>query len=160
MVLDVVLLEHHRKGNADREVGQDCENAVRADAPERQVVRDLVHREESVLVGRAADHVGEDPELPRPERRFAEVVGGRELDERDEQHHPFRERFVAHQFGHLWAYRWRVSNYRQCAATIQAVGRAIKRQNLCTHLGVRLEDRLSPRPMRFLCQRPQKIRPV
>jgi hypothetical protein len=42
--------------------------------------------------------------------------------------------FVAHQFGHLWAYRWRVSNYRQCAATIQAVGRAIKRQNLCTTL--------------------------
>ena len=45
-------------GDADWEVGEDGEEAVRGGGAEGEVMRDFMDREEEILVGRCADDVG------------------------------------------------------------------------------------------------------
>jgi len=126
VVLDVVLLEHHGEGDADREVGKDGEEAVLAHAAEGEVVRDLVHGEERVLVGRAADEVGEGPELEREEGCRAQVPRRRELDEGDEEDDVFGEGLVTHELGDLRAREERVSTCGTRASCTRLVSESDK----------------------------------
>lgn len=105
MVLNVILLEHHRKRHPNRQIRQNRKHPIRLDAPESKVVGNLMHGEEGVLVGGAADEPGEEPEFEAEEGSVAEEVGGRELDEGDEEDDVFCKRFVAHQLGDLCARR-------------------------------------------------------
>lgn len=100
-MLNVVLFEHHRERHTNRQIREDRKRPVGLDTAESEVVGNLVNGEERVLVGRSTDNVGEGPELPRPERSVAEVEGGAELDEGDEEDDPFRQRLVSHQLGDL-----------------------------------------------------------
>jgi hypothetical protein len=67
--------ERGRVGDADWQVRNDSEKAVRQTRFESEVVRDLVDGQEEVLVGGSTNDVGCEPEAPGPERSVAEEVG-------------------------------------------------------------------------------------
>lgn len=144
VVLNVILLEHHGKGHPDGHIGEDGEEAVGLDASEGEVVGNLVHGEESVLVGGTSDGPGEEPEPWGPEGGVAERVGRAELDESDQEDDVFRQGFVAHQLADLS--ETCVSSYTgTCASRREA------------HLGMSLEDGLPPSPVGLLRHHPQEV---
>lgn len=75
VVGEVVGAERGAVGDADGQVGDDGEEAVVQGFPEGEVVGDFVDGEEEVLVGRGAEDVGHQPELPGEEGLIAEEVG-------------------------------------------------------------------------------------
>lgn len=70
-------------------------------ALERQVVGDLVDREEKVLVGGSADGVRGSEELPAERVRVTEEDGGRDLKEDDGKDYVLGPRLVAHELSDL-----------------------------------------------------------
>lgn len=102
VVRQVVGPEAGAVGHADRQVRDDGEQPVRRRRPERQVVADLVDRQEQVLVRRRPHHVRERPEPGREERRVAQGVGARDLDADYEEDDVFREGFGAAELGYLF----------------------------------------------------------
>ena len=85
--------------NADGQIGENGEQLVGRYSSECQVVGYLVNCEEQILVGRSADGICESDELPAERTRVAEGYSDRKLERDDGEHNPFRERFVAHEFG-------------------------------------------------------------
>lgn len=84
MVLNVILLEHHREGHSNRHIGDNRKQPIRLYSPEGEVVGDLVHSEEGILVCRPADGPGEEEEGEGEEGGVAEGVGREKLDAGDE----------------------------------------------------------------------------
>lgn len=76
-------LEHDAVRHSDAQVGRHRPKPVHAHALRRQVVRDLVDREEEILVGRSAYDVRGRKEFPRERVRVAEKEGASELGEDD-----------------------------------------------------------------------------
>lgn len=101
VVLDMVFLEHHREWHANVDVGSDRKQPVGANAPEGQVVRDLVYGEESILVGSRANDVRCRPEFERKEGCVAQGIGHEELEQSHAQDDVFCQGFIAHQFANL-----------------------------------------------------------
>lgn len=96
---DRIDLEGGAVRDPDGQVREHGERLVRADALEREVVRDLVDREEQVVVRRPAEHVREREQAPpaHPTRR----VRGRELERDDARDDVLCARLATHQLGHL-----------------------------------------------------------
>lgn len=101
VMLDMVLLEHHCHRDSNGQVGDDRKQPIRLHSLERQVVRDLVHSKECILIGCAANHVGESEKEWREDGSVAQIVRSRELENGDEEDNVFRERLVTHQLGDL-----------------------------------------------------------
>lgn len=101
VVGQVVGAEGGAVGDADGQVREDGEQAVRGGRAEGEVVADLVDGEEEVLVGGRADDVGQQPERGREEGRVAEQVGAEHLDRDDEEDDVFCQGFRAAELRYL-----------------------------------------------------------
>lgn len=97
MVINVILLEHHRKRHPDRHVGRDRKQAVLLDAAEREVVGDLVHGQERVLGAGTAHEPRDKEELEAPERGVAHQERGGDVENLDGKDEVLCERVVTHQ---------------------------------------------------------------
>lgn len=89
-------------GNTDGQVREDGNQSVGKGRSRRQVVGDLVDREEQILVRRCANDVCEAPELPRPELTVSEDVGAEYLQGDDEGNNVFGQGLGAAKLRHLW----------------------------------------------------------
>ena len=89
VVRQVVGPEGCAVGDADRQVGEDCQESICCRGAEGEVVRDLVDGEEEVLVGSRADRVGCQEEGEGEEGRAAEEVGACYLECNDEEDEVF-----------------------------------------------------------------------
>jgi hypothetical protein len=90
-----VYLERRTVRDPDGQVREQSQRLVRADALEREVVRDLVDREEQVVVRRAADDIRQCDE--RPPAPPAHGVREPELERDDTRDDELGARLVAHQ---------------------------------------------------------------
>jgi hypothetical protein len=77
----------HEGGDAEREVGEDAEEAVRQEALEGEVVRHLVHGEREAVVERAAQAVRRDEHGPPREPAHQEREQHLRRDAGHDAHH-------------------------------------------------------------------------
>lgn len=89
----------------NRQIGKDGKQPVRQRRPECQVMRDLMDREEEVLVRRCANNIRGHQEPPIQHRRVAQEIGTQDLQGDDAQDNIFREWFGAAELGYLQRYR-------------------------------------------------------
>lgn len=94
-------LERGRVRDADREVCEDGESLVGSDAPEREVVRDLMDGKEEIVIRGAANHVRREEENGRQGVRVSQEVRKDYLQRDDKEYDPLRQRFVAHKLRDL-----------------------------------------------------------
>lgn len=76
-------------------------------------MRYLVYGKEQVLVRRRAENVGEEPELPREERRVPQHMSQVNLENDDAGDNVFGQRLRAAKLGNLWSTPRLVSRGKQ-----------------------------------------------
>jgi hypothetical protein len=78
--------ERSRVRNANRQISENRQHAVRKRRLKSQIMRDLMNSQEKVLVRRRANDVSSHECLPRQERRVAQRISAEELQANNAEH--------------------------------------------------------------------------
>jgi hypothetical protein len=78
--------ERSRVRNANRQISEDSQHAVRKWRFKSQIMRNLMNSQEEILVRRRANDVSSHKCLPRQERRVAQGIGAEELQANNAEH--------------------------------------------------------------------------
>jgi len=101
VVREVVGAERRRIRDADWDIGKDGDETVGKRRAEGKVMGDLMDREEAVLVGRCADDVCCEEELPGEEGCVSEEVGAGYLEGDHAGNNIFRQWLRTTELRHL-----------------------------------------------------------